>query len=219
MDSKLSKKVCVQDSRLKQCRENVKMSQKDLAKKACYTPVYISNLETGKKTMSVEAAKRCAEVLGVRYEYLLGRDDIKTEREYYEKKDSLSSEFRTLMETSFILKTGYHCALELYNDIPEKRTDNSHVEIDGYILSAPDIDHDYKRLFYISSDDAQNVLQEVSDFLSFKLEQLRRSNGIDLDLLDFYRFQDDIRNEPYFPPTIQGFKEFKAWKGKKTTFK
>lgn len=215
MGSKLNKKVCIQGLRLKQCRENVKMSQKDLAEKACYTPVYISNLETGKKTMSVEAAKKCAEVLGVRYEYLLGRDDIKTEREYYEKKDSLSSEFRALMETSFILKTGYHCALELYNDIPEKRTDNSHVEINGYILSAPDIDYDYERLFYISFDDAQNVLHEVSDFLAFKLEQLRRSNEIDLELLDFYRFQDDISNEPNFPPTIQGFKEFKAWKGKK----
>lgn len=59
-------------------RKRLKMTQRVLAEKAGYTPVYISNLENGKKNVSADVAVRLSEIFHVRIEYLMGKDDIRT---------------------------------------------------------------------------------------------------------------------------------------------
>lgn len=54
--------------RLKQCLEEISMTQSDLADLSGFTQQYISNIVVGKKPMTVKAAKEFASVLNVREE-------------------------------------------------------------------------------------------------------------------------------------------------------
>ena len=64
--------------RLSQCRKEAKMSQKDLADQLFITVPYLSMIENGKKRLSTEIAYKAAELLRVRPQYLLCKDDVKT---------------------------------------------------------------------------------------------------------------------------------------------
>lgn len=66
--------------RLSECLNDKKMSQKELAEKSGYTKQYISYIVTGKKNMSSDSAEIFANILEVRKEYLLCRDDFKNVR-------------------------------------------------------------------------------------------------------------------------------------------
>ena len=63
--------------RLKECRQEAGMTQKELADKINLTYQSISNIECGKRSLTVENARACAKVLNVRMEYLLCEDNIK----------------------------------------------------------------------------------------------------------------------------------------------
>lgn len=69
-----------QGKRLKECLEDEKMTQKELAEKSGYTKQYISNIVVGRKNMSLESAEKMAGILGVRKEYLLCKDSFKTSK-------------------------------------------------------------------------------------------------------------------------------------------
>ena len=71
--------------RLNECLNEKKMSQKELAEKSGYTKQYISYIVTGKKNMSVESAEIFANILHVRKEYLLCKDDYKTLEDIFEE--------------------------------------------------------------------------------------------------------------------------------------
>lgn len=59
---------------LKQIRQNNNMSQYQLAESAGLTHTSISRYETGKRTLSVENAKKLAAVLGVEWTCLFEGD-------------------------------------------------------------------------------------------------------------------------------------------------
>ena len=65
--------------RLRECREAIGMTQKQLADAIHTTYQSISNIERGQRRLTVENARLSAHVLGVRMEYLLCEDDYKTE--------------------------------------------------------------------------------------------------------------------------------------------
>lgn len=73
--SKLNKECGI---RLKECLSDSKMTQNELSLQTGYTQQYISNIIVGKKPMTIAAAKLFAEELGVREEYLLCKDNLKT---------------------------------------------------------------------------------------------------------------------------------------------
>ncbi len=65
-------------NRLKECMKDIRMTQKELAEKSSYSAQYISYIITGKKNLSQDSAEAFAAILGVRKEYLLCKDDLKT---------------------------------------------------------------------------------------------------------------------------------------------
>ncbi|MCI6093251.1 helix-turn-helix domain-containing protein [bacterium] len=67
--------------RLKECIKDKGMTQKDLSVKSHFTIQYISNIVTGKKPMTITAAKIFSECLGVSESYLLCECDYKTNEE------------------------------------------------------------------------------------------------------------------------------------------
>ncbi len=58
---------------LRKVRENLKLSQSDLANRSGLQPSAISHFETGNRSPSFENLKRLSEALGISIDYLLGR--------------------------------------------------------------------------------------------------------------------------------------------------
>ena len=65
--------------RLKECREEAGLAQWKLGMLASATTSFISAVECGRRRLSRQSAIKIAKVLRVRYEYLLGIDNYKTE--------------------------------------------------------------------------------------------------------------------------------------------
>ncbi len=92
--------------RLKECMDNAKMKNKDLAELANYSEVYISNLVTGHRPMSADAAKRIAPFLGVLDTYLLCESDCRTQNEQYIRDASITDILSDGLVSYYI-----HCGL------------------------------------------------------------------------------------------------------------
>lgn len=82
-----------QGKRLRECLNEQRFSQKELAEKSGYTPQYISNIVVGKKNMSYESASAFAKILHVKTEFLLCEIDCKTDAEML--KECLNWEIET----------------------------------------------------------------------------------------------------------------------------
>lgn len=67
--------------RVKTCRIEKKMTQDDLGDAVGTSKPYISKIENGKQSLTIEMAKRLAEVFAVRWEYLMMLDEYRTEDE------------------------------------------------------------------------------------------------------------------------------------------
>ena len=68
-----------------------KQTQKVGAEKAHITPQHLTNVKNGKKPLTEDVAKSLAETLNIRFEYLMGYDDFRTQKdleEHYLKRFS-----------------------------------------------------------------------------------------------------------------------------------
>lgn len=96
-----------QGNRLKECLEDIRMAQKELAQKSGYTQQYISNIVVGKKNMSHESADIFSQILGIKKEYLLCESDFKNRAE--EQKSSIDWELNKLSALDNLLdQLGYY---------------------------------------------------------------------------------------------------------------
>lgn len=75
---------------LKRAREKAGLTQKVLAEKVSATVQYISILECGRATPSLEMAKDLADVCGVDIPYLLGEGQPATTAEQYMERNGLT---------------------------------------------------------------------------------------------------------------------------------
>lgn len=83
--------------RLKTLLKEHKMKNSELADATGYTHVYISNLVTGNKPMSSEAARCISDVFHIPPEYLLGESDCKTFYEQYIEETQMTSSMSDVM--------------------------------------------------------------------------------------------------------------------------
>lgn len=74
--------------RLKELRESMGLSQKELSAKLGYAQNTLSNWENGIRTPDLETAGRLASFFGVSVDYLLGRIDEKTPVQKEDKRVS-----------------------------------------------------------------------------------------------------------------------------------
>ena len=80
--------------RVKTCRIEKKMTQDDLGDAVGTSKPYISKIENGKQSLTIDMAKRLAEVFGVRWEYLMLLDEYRTDDE----KNKVRASGETLSE-------------------------------------------------------------------------------------------------------------------------
>lgn len=64
--------------RLRQLREEKRMSQTELAEKVGFQPSAISHFESGRRSPSFDNLKKLADGLAVTIDYLLGRESVPT---------------------------------------------------------------------------------------------------------------------------------------------
>lgn len=106
--------------RLKTLLQELKMKNSELAEATGYTPVYISNLVTGNKPMSSEAARCIAEALHINQEYLLGESDCKTIYDQYVSDAEMTSSMSDVM-TAYFASCGLNIT-KTFAITPDERT-------------------------------------------------------------------------------------------------
>lgn len=94
--------------RLNECLNSKKMSQKEFAEKSGYTKQYISYIVTGKKNISSESAEIFSNILQVRKEYLLCKDNYKT------LEDMFSDELNNVKKEEDILRKAVQLMLQVF---------------------------------------------------------------------------------------------------------
>ena len=93
--------------RLKQSRQDLKMTQKELADKTGIKRTTIASYEVGNISPSFENVKTLAEALGVTTDYLSGKSEYKTLVEKFDVKfdtEKIKSEVKLAQEIDAIIK-------------------------------------------------------------------------------------------------------------------
>lgn len=93
--------------RLKQSRQDLKMTQKELSEKTGIKRTTIASYEVGNISPSFENVKTLAEALGVTTDYLSGKSEYKTLVEKFDVKfdtEKIKSEVKLAQEIDAIIK-------------------------------------------------------------------------------------------------------------------
>ena len=156
-------------------RPNSPITKKEtLAQKSGYSPEYIARLFSGERRVSDEAAKNLAISLGVREEYLLGKDDYMTLEDYQkimQQADSLASAINQCALTNHFYYTGADPT-----DIPEDKSFDEKTRT--FISTAHNIKQrsliNLADQYYIDITDEEykTLCDDISEYIQFKLQQL-----------------------------------------------
>ena len=171
--------------RVKECYEELGMKQIDFARKVGYSPQHINYIIKGKRPLTPQLAELFSEVLTVRPEYLLCKDNLKykdTERENnticYEK----SLLVRLLMEygcygSAEILESPEHATGIEYS------TGNAMRLMQNCILGTPD-----DKTYTCPKELMNELCEDVSNYLFMRIEKwlLPKCSEIPLEKLSEY---------------------------------
>ena len=159
--------------RLKECRDIRGLSQDQLAEAVeklsdnrgkTRSAKHISYLENGARAMSVEYANLLAQALNIRPEYLLLKDDFKTESERIHALTFGEHEVYDLIIEVMKLH-GYEIVAETFDyeppEIDEKGNEYRRVH---YGIKS----QENAACAYIGHDEINRLLKEVDDFIEFK---------------------------------------------------
>ena len=108
--------------RLKQSRQDLKMTQKELSDKTGIKRTTIASYEVGNISPSFENVKTLAEALGVTTDYLSGKSEYKTMVEKFDAKfdtEKIKSEVKLAQEIDAIIKiiSDYDYTLLNYDEL------------------------------------------------------------------------------------------------------
>lgn len=172
--------------RLKQCLNDIGMTQKELALVSQYTPQYISNIIVGKKQLSVEAANIISKILHIRVEYLLCEDEYKTEKEMWSKRHDLFDQKENIAFKLLHL-AGYEPICDFVRNWKEHNLDKiifgpfqkgdtagQHIPdyLDGKLDYSTEILTPNGKKFYCDSEDFELLSYELIEYIHFRMAQL-----------------------------------------------
>ena len=138
--------------RLRECREEAGLTQKQLADEIHTTYQNISNIERGVRRLTADNARAAANVLGIRMEYLLCEDDFKDYDEYNKS---------------------------IVEDISEK--DHKIIFLERVLGGIRDFDKGYffkrkvndtEHAYYFSDDDANNLYMSINFIVDGWVQQI-----------------------------------------------
>lgn len=192
-------KMCSIGKRVKECRKNAGMTQDQVVdailslpgnRDKSRNPKQLSAIENGRRELSPEYAHLLAKVLHVRYEYLMGEDDYRTEdmlqKKYLRTWDRSNNLFLELLSVAgyepvcdFITNAETLGIDKIYGpfrknatiicDIPEELI--SKLEISTEIL-APN-----GKTFYCDSIDFQLLEYELIEFIRLRMKQIESKHA------------------------------------------
>lgn len=156
----------VTKDRIKALLQERGMNQQSLADEIPLTAQYFSAMINGHRNFQVDVAKRIAEILPpVRYQWIMGEDDFKTERDLIEHSEKNTDKVylaienlvdglgfglyaENLEESIPVNKIPSECTLFLYNDY-------ENISVGEYTQA-----------------DIMNLFEEIADFAEFKIKKL-----------------------------------------------
>lgn len=161
----------IYEERLAYADQNIskgKLTQDGLAQKIPTTQQQINYLEKGARKLSPEMAFRMAEVFGVRAEYLLGRDDFRTDRDLVAHYTGESVNYHNNLDACFF---AFLDALEIdasavFHDTLIKTTTVT-VDTQMHEISEPEMSVQQEITYTIKSPGGVKSVSET-DFLKYK---------------------------------------------------
>ena len=169
-------------NRLRRCRFESGMNQKQFANEVGYSVQQICYIENGKRGMSKEAAQIFGKVLGVRPEYLLAIDDSKTMSDYLDSDfiNSIFSLNKEVLKIDVLDKyINYLCDEVLY-----KFKD----EAEGYHLYDKRLAGGMHSPIWVLKEENSKEKLLLLETIHISLDQM----GIDVSFKDYYCFLESI---------------------------
>lgn len=182
--------------RLKECLIDAKMTQKELAENTHYTQQYISNIISGKKNLSIPAAKRFAQFLHVSEEYLLCQSKYRTlseeRRELFKIQHKEWAELSNAVQT-LVDHTGYKIIGRYAADWDRLKNDIGGFQfasysdalqaIDDCLIEADDL-YDFvdivyeietpnKEIIYIKRSLYDSTLNSIENYAKFAMDNMK----------------------------------------------
>lgn len=156
-------------------RPNSPITKKEtLAQKAGYSPEYIARLFSGERRVSDEAAKNLAISLGVREEYLLGKDDYMTSEDYQkvmQKADSLASVINQCALTNHFYYTGAN-PIDILEDMSFDEKTKAFITAAHSINQRTLLNLNDQYYINITDEEYKTLCDDISEYIQFKLQQL-----------------------------------------------
>lgn len=150
--------------RLKSLLARSGITQKQLAEKLSYTPQHISQIVQGNRRMPFELAQRIIQEVFPEYrvEWLMGRDDIKTE------DDRISKYFDAMEKKQDLILS----VIELHGYIVKDVTKEMPVQTDAqgmeYRPATIAITSPRGSVRYLSHKDLQEIVSDIDDYIEYK---------------------------------------------------
>lgn len=146
--------VCV--SRVKEARSDKRITQEQLAEEIDCSVSLITQIERGKRKLTLEVAEKIAAACGVRSAWLLGLDDIKT----YADQVRFESD-RMLMDSNVL----YLCAVIAGRELGLER-------VGGYSGSDIVFEAGSGTRFRLCGDEVESFTGRVLDYACFILDRM-----------------------------------------------
>jgi len=134
-DPELNQKV---GKRVRECRKKANMTQKSLAAKINITSQHLYNIESGKRTLTVDIAKAMGDVLNVWDRYLLCKSNYRTTDEMLtslqrekEQRDERTAAIQVVMDEN--IKEGVQTFISFINAV-QKNSVRIEQQNDKYII-------------------------------------------------------------------------------------
>lgn len=182
-----------QGERVQSCRNEKKLTRKELGALASVTDKHIYNIETGKRTLTRNMARVLAAELGVSAEYLLCETDYETPEkkvaEVFGKYDDLKELANEFLQywleincnddvKSFVRlkkKIGNDETISVYDILDGIHKDCSEYTVDQYLYFRKDSDECYR----LSPKDLFYLPFELLDYIEMRLKQITDYNSRD----------------------------------------
>lgn len=157
------------------------MTQKELAEKIGYVPEHLSFIVNGRRNLTEEAAHAISALFpGVRFEWLMGFDDFKTERDYHLapiREPLMKTVDRHIIFTVLLHSLGYDVKILDNSDFPNLNIDN--IDFENVLKMSQQLD----RIYYLFSRDNteigrcspfeyESLISDIFDYADFKIKKI-----------------------------------------------
>lgn len=157
--------------RIKELRKKRGLTQKALADLAYFTPQFISELERGNRSLTADTARKLAEALHARFQYLLCEDDYESDWDAAEAIYNI--DFLRDLPSELLRESGIKIAdavdREHWVYAGKEFEKNSHHLVEADLSQSWLICDEFEKKVYVSGDDCINEwLKDVRDYAEMR---------------------------------------------------